>query len=142
MGRKRRSGRRLRPFAVQFKETQPLMVFYEHTLIARSDLSSQQAQTLGEELGQIVVQNGGEVKKTEYWGLRTLAYRVNKNRKGHYVHLNIAAPSAAVDELERNERIHDDVIRYLTVRVEEISDEPSIVMQVRNSRDDRRRDRN
>ncbi|MCB1884839.1 MAG: 30S ribosomal protein S6 [Geminicoccaceae bacterium] len=118
------------------------MSFYEHTLIARPDLTSQQAQTLAEEMAQIVQTNGGEVKKTEYWGLRTLAYRVTKNRKGHYLHLNIDAPAGVIDELERNERISEDVIRYLTVRVDGLEEGPSIVMQVRTSRDDRRRDRN
>lgn len=117
------------------------MPLYEHTLIARPDLSSQQAQTLAEELGAIVAANGGEVKKTEYWGLRSLAYRLKKHRKAHYVHLNLDAPSAAIAELERNERIHDDVVRYLTVKIEAIDPEPSIVMQVKSSRDDRRRDR-
>jgi small subunit ribosomal protein S6 len=117
------------------------MPLYEHTLIARPDLSSQQAQTLGEELGAILAANGGEVKKQEYWGLRSLAYRLKKHRKAHYLHLNIEAPAAAIAELERNERIHDDVVRYLTVKIDAIDPEPSIVMQVKSSRDDRRRDR-
>ena len=118
------------------------MPYYEHTFIARPDLSGQQAQTLAEELTQLVTDNGGEVKKTEYWGLRTMAYRVKKNRKGHYLHLNIDAPASTVDELERNERIHDDVIRYLTVKVDALQEGPSIFMQAKASRDDRRRDRN
>lgn len=117
------------------------MPLYEHTLIARPDLSSQQAQTLADELGAIVAANGGEVKKVEYWGLRSLAYRLKKHRKAHYVHLNLDAPAAAVAELERNERIHDDVVRYLTVKIDKIDPEPSIVMQVKSSRDERRRDR-
>ncbi len=117
------------------------MPLYEHTFIARPDLSSQQAQTLADELGAIVSANGGEVKKVEYWGLRSLAYRLKKHRKAHYVHLNLDASPAAVAELERNERIHDDVVRYLTVKIDKVDPEPSIVMQVKSSRDERRRDR-
>ena len=117
------------------------MPLYEHTFIARPDLSGQQAQALAEELTQLVTENGGEVKKTEYWGLRTLAYRVKKNRKGHYLHLEVDAPASCIMELERNERIHDDVVRYLTVKVDELAEGPSIFMQARAGRDDRRRDR-
>ncbi|MCB1833384.1 MAG: 30S ribosomal protein S6 [Geminicoccaceae bacterium] len=118
------------------------MPYYEHTFIARPDLSGTQAQSLAEELTKLIQENGGEVKKSEYWGLRTLAYRVKKNRKGHYLHMNVEAPASTIFELERNERIHDDVIRYLTVKVDDHDDNPSIFMQARNSRDDRRRDRN
>jgi small subunit ribosomal protein S6 len=118
------------------------MPFYEHTLIARPDLTSQQAQTLGETVAQLVAEQGGKVTKTEYWGLRNLAYRVKKNRKGHYLHFNIDAPAAAITELERTERINEDVLRYLTVRVDELDDGPSPVMLAKASRDERsRRDR-
>lgn len=118
------------------------MPFYEHTLIARPDLTSQQAQTLGETIAQLVAEQGGKVTKTEYWGLRNLAYRVKKNRKGHYLHFNIDAPAAAVTELERTERINEDVLRYLTVRVDKLEDGPSPVMLAKASRDERsRRDR-
>lgn len=118
------------------------MPFYEHTLIARPDLTSQQAQTLGETIAQLVAEQGGKVTKTEYWGLRNLAYRVKKNRKGHYLHFNIDAPAAAITELERTERINEDVLRYLTVRVDELDDGPSPVMLAKASRDERsRRDR-
>jgi small subunit ribosomal protein S6 len=102
------------------------MRFYEHTFIARQDLSAQQAQ-------------GGEVRKNEYWGLRNLAYRINKNRKGHYLHFNIAAPAAAIEELERQERLSDDVLRYLTVKLDALDEKPSILMQVRSSREERAR---
>jgi small subunit ribosomal protein S6 len=112
---------------------------YEHTFIARQDLSSQQAQGLAETYAGVITEHGGEITKTEYWGLRNLSYRINKNRKGHYLHLNLKAPSAAIDELERQERLSDDVIRYLTVRVDELSEEPSAVMVARSSRDDRGR---
>ena len=91
---------------------------YEHTFIARQDLSPQQAQALADTYAGVITEHGGEVTKNEYWGLRNLAYRIKKNRKGHYLHLNLRAPSAAIDELERQERLSDDVIRYLTVRVE------------------------
>jgi len=117
------------------------MPLYEHTFIARPDLSAQQAQSLAEEMSQIVSDQGGRIAKTEYWGLRTLAYRLRKNRKGHYLHLNLEAPAAAVNELERNERIHDDVMRYLTVRVDKLEEGPSAVMQAKSGRDDRRRER-
>lgn len=118
------------------------MPLYEHTLIARPDLSGQQAQTLAETFGQLVTEQGAKVTKTEYWGLRNLSYRVKKNRKGHYVHLNIEGPAAAVSELERTERYHEDVLRFLTVRVESLEEAPSIVMQTKASRDERgRRDR-
>lgn len=112
---------------------------YEHTLIARQDLSPQQAQTLAETYSGLVTENGGEVTKSEYWGLRTLTYRINKNRKGHYLHLNMRAPAAAVAELERQEGLNDDVLRYLTVRVDELDDAPSVVMQARSSREERSR---
>jgi small subunit ribosomal protein S6 len=114
---------------------------YEHTFIARQDLSPQQAQALADTYSGVVTENGGEVTKNEYWGLRNLAYRIKKNRKGHYLHLNLRATAAAIDELERQERLSDDVIRYLTVRVEELDDQPSIIMQVRSSREERGRGR-
>ena len=110
---------------------------YEHTFIARQDLSPQQAQALAETYSGVLVEHGAEVTKTEYWGLRNLAYRIKKNRKGHYLHLNLRAPAAAIDELERQERLSDDVIRYLTVKVEALDDQPSIIMQVRSSREER-----
>ena len=118
------------------------MALYEHTVIARPDLSAQQAQTLGETFTQLVKDQGGDVPKLEYWGLRNLAYRIKKSRKGHYLHLNIEAPAAAIAELERTERIHEDVLRYLTVKVEALEEGPSAVMQAKANRDERgRRDR-
>jgi len=112
---------------------------YEHTFIARQDLSPQQAQALAETYSGVVAEHGGEVTKNEYWGLRNLAYRIKKNRKGHYLHLNLRAPAAAIDELERQERLSDDVLRYLTVKVEELDAEPSVLMQARSSREERSR---
>jgi len=118
------------------------MPLYEHTVIARPDLSAQQAQALADQFGTVLTEQGGTVAKVEYWGLRNLSYRVKKNRKGHYLHLNIDAPASAMSELERTQRINEDVLRYLTVRVEEHEEGPSAVMQAKSSREERgRRDR-
>jgi small subunit ribosomal protein S6 len=113
------------------------MSLYEHTAIARPDLSAQQAQALAETMSQLIAEQGGKVAKVEYWGLRNLAYRIKKNRKGHYLHLNIDAPPAAITELERTERINEDVLRYLTVKVEKLDEAPSVVMQAKASREER-----
>ncbi len=115
------------------------MSLYENVFIARQDISGAQVDALADTFTQLVADNGGEVKKREYWGLRNLAYRMRKNRKGHYVLLNIDAPPATVAELERTMRINEDVIRYLTIRVDALDEGPSVVMQNRGSRDDRRR---
>jgi small subunit ribosomal protein S6 len=112
---------------------------YEHTLIARQDLSPQQAQTLAETYSGVLTEHGGEVTKTEYWGLRSLSYRIRKNRKGHYLHLNVRAPAEAIAELERQERLSDDVLRYLTVKVDALDEGPSVLMQSRSSREERSR---
>src|SRR5438105_6036209 len=115
------------------------MPLYENVFIARQDISGAQVDALADTFTQLLVDNGGEVKKREYWGLRNLTYRMRKNRKGHYVLLNLLAPPAAVAELERTMRINEDVIRYLTIRVDELEEGPSVVMQSRGSRDDRQR---
>ena len=115
------------------------MSLYESIFIARQDISGAQVEALADTLTQLVTDNGGEVKKREYWGLRNLAYRMRKNRKGHYVLFNIDAPPAAIAELERTMRINEDVIRYLTIRVDALEEGPSVIMQSRGSRDDRRR---
>ena len=115
------------------------MSLYESIFIARQDISGAQVDALADTLTQLVTDNGGEVKKREYWGLRNLAYRMRKNRKGHYVLLNIDAPPAAIAELERTMRINEDVIRYLTIRVNALDEGPSVIMQSRGSRDDRQR---
>ena len=115
------------------------MPLYENVFIARQDISGAQVDALADTFTQLVADNGGEVKKREYWGLRNLMYRMRKNRKGHYVLMNLSAPPAAVAELERTMRINEDVIRYLTIRVDELEDGPSVVMQSRGSRDDRQR---
>ena len=115
------------------------MSLYESIFIARQDISGAQVDALADTLTQLVNDNGGEIKKREYWGLRNLAYRMRKNRKGHYVLFNIDAPPAAIAELERTMRINEDVIRYLTIRVDALDDGPSVIMQSRGSRDDRQR---
>ena len=115
------------------------MSLYENIFIARQDISGAQVDTLADTFTELVAANGGEIKKREYWGLRNLAYRMRKNRKGHYVLFNIDAPPAAIAELERTMRINEDVIRYLTIRVDALEEGPSVIMQSRGSRDDRRR---
>ena len=114
------------------------MPLYEHVFLARQDASPQQVEELTGQMTGIVEQAGGKVTKTENWGVRSLTYRMNKNRKAHFVLLNIDAPSAVVTEIERQERISEDVIRYLTVRVEELEEGPSAMM--RKADRDRERD--
>ncbi len=110
------------------------MPLYENVFIARQDVSSQQVETMTEGFTKLVTDNGGSVAKTEYWGVRGLTYRIKKNRKGHYVLMNLDAPSDAVRELERNLLLHEDIIRYMTVRVEELEEGPSAMMQSRGGR--------
>lgn len=122
------------------------MPLYEHTIIARGDLTGQQAETLAETYKTLIEEMGGSVSKTEYWGLRTLSYRINKNRKGHYLHLNLDAPADAVLEMERRQRLNEDIIRLMTIKVDALDPNPSAVLQSRNERGDRsdrgpRRDR-
>ncbi|MBV8926376.1 MAG: 30S ribosomal protein S6 [Bradyrhizobium sp.] len=114
------------------------MPLYEHVFLARQDASTQQVEELTAQMAGIVEQAGGKVTKTENWGVRSLTYRMNKNRKAHFVLLNIEAPSAAIVEIERQERISEDVIRYLSVRVEEHEEGPSAMM--RKADRDRERD--
>src|ERR1700742_517561 len=113
------------------------MPLYEHVFLARQDASTQQVEELTTQMTGIVEQAGGKVTKTENWGVRSLTYRMNKNRKAHFVLLNIDAPSSAIFEIERQERISEDVIRYLSVRVEEHEEGPSAMMR----KADRDRDR-
>ncbi|MGP1256317.1 MAG: 30S ribosomal protein S6 [Kiloniellales bacterium] len=114
------------------------MPYYESVIIARQDLSAQQVEQLTGELTEVIKAGGGEVAKSESWGLRNLTYKIKKNRKGHYVLMNLDAPAEAVTEYERVMRFNEDVLRYLTVRVKELDPEPSAVLQNRGSRDDRR----
>ena len=107
----------------------------------RADVSSQQVEALAQSFADIIGEFGGTVAKTEHWGLRTLAYRINKNRKAHYVLFNIDGPPAAVQEMERNMRLNEDVLRTLTLKVDELEEGPSVVLQVKGRDDRGRRDR-
>ncbi len=115
------------------------MALYEHVVISRQDISPQQAEALNETIKTLIEDGGGHIAKIEYWGLRNLTYRIKKNRKGHYSLLAIDAPAPAVKELERQLSINEDVLRYLTVRVEELDLELSPVLS-RRDRDRERRD--
>ena len=115
------------------------MAFYESVIIARQDLSTQQVEGLTQTMTDVVTNNGGKVAKTEQWGLRSMAYKIKKNRKGHYTQLTLDAPAGAVEELERQLRLNEDVLRSLTVRIEEIDMEPSVMMQPKSSDRDRPR---
>jgi small subunit ribosomal protein S6 len=116
--------------------------YYECVFIARQDISAPQVDTLADHFTKVVEDLGGSIGKREYWGLRTLSYRIRKNRKGHYVLFNIDAPPAAIEEIGRQMRINEDIIRHLTVRVDALNPGPSQVMLSRSSRgDERDRDR-
>jgi small subunit ribosomal protein S6 len=114
------------------------MPLYEHVFLARQDLAQAQVDALAENATKIIEDNGGKIAKTETWGLRSIAYRIQKNRKAHYVMLDIDAPAPAVAELERQTQINEDVIRYMTVRVDAHEQGPSAMMR-RNERSDRDR---
>jgi small subunit ribosomal protein S6 len=111
------------------------LALYETVLIARQDVSAAQVDAIAESLTSLLKDNGGTVKKTENWGLRSLAYRIKKNRKGHYVMLCIDGSAQAIAEMERSLRYNEDVLRYMTVRVDAIDDEPSAVLQQRDRGD-------
>jgi small subunit ribosomal protein S6 len=110
------------------------MPLYEHVLIARQDISSTEVDSINEGLKSFIEDNGGKVAKVEYWGLRSMAYRMNKNRKGHYTLLAIEAPSEVLQEMERKLRINEDILRTLTIRVEEFSEDPSPILIKREER--------
>ena len=112
------------------------MPLYEHVYLARQDLSSQQVDELTAQLSGVIGQMGGKVTKTEYWGLKSLTYRMRKNRKAHMTLLNVDAPAATLNEIERQERLNEDVIRCLTIRVEEHEEGPSAMMR-KADREDR-----
>jgi small subunit ribosomal protein S6 len=117
------------------KERQ-FMPLYEHVFLARQDISAQQVEALLQTFRSLIEERGGQVGKTEYWGLRTLAYRIKKNRKAHYALMNIDAPHEAVAEMERQMRLSTDIIRFLTVKVDEHETGPSPMMR-RADRDER-----
>ena len=114
------------------------MAHYEHIFLARQDLSQAQVDALAATATEIVEANEGKVTKTETWGLKSLAYKIERNRKAHFVMLNIDGPGSVVAELERQTRINEDVIRYMTIRVDEHEDGPSVMMR-KNERDRKRR---
>jgi small subunit ribosomal protein S6 len=117
------------------------MPFYEHVFLARQDLSAQAAEELAAQYKGVIEQNGGEVVGApEYWGIKTLNYRIRKNRKAHFSMLRLSAPPAAVDEMERQQRINEDIIRFITVRVDAHEEGPSIMLQKRD-REERREER-
>lgn len=105
------------------------MALYEHVFLARQDLAQAQVDSLAEEATKIIEANDGKVTRTETWGLKSLAYPIQKNRKAHYVMLHVDGPGSVVEELERQTRINEDVIRFLTIKVDELEDSPSIMMK-------------
>ena len=113
------------------------MPLYEHVYISRQDLSNAQAESLIEHFNGVLTENGGKIVDQEYWGLKTMAFKINKNRKGHYAFVRSDAPSAAVHEMERLMRIHEDVMRVLTIKVDKHEEGPSAVVQAKNARDER-----
>lgn len=114
------------------------MAHYEHVFLARQDLSQAQVDAIAAATTEIVENNGGKVTKTETWGLKSLAYKIDRNRKAHFVMLNIDGPGAVVAELERQNKINEDIIRWLTIAVEELEEGPSVMMR-KNDRDRKRR---
>jgi small subunit ribosomal protein S6 len=127
------------------------MPLYEHVFLARQDLSQQQVDELTNHYKGVIEQMGGSVPKVEYWGVKSLTYRIRKNRKAHFTLLNVNAPAAAVSEVERQQHINENILRALTVRVDELEAGPSAMMRKvdrdrdrderRGDRGDRRRDR-
>jgi small subunit ribosomal protein S6 len=120
------------------------MPLYEHVYLARQDASTQQVEELTAQLKGVIEGLGGSIAKNEYWGVKSLSYRLRKNRKAHFTLLNVNAPPAAINEIERLERLNEDVLRYLTIRVEEHEEGPSAMMRRAErdrDRDDRRGDR-
>jgi small subunit ribosomal protein S6 len=113
------------------------MPLYETVVIARSEITQAQADAVADAVIAQLETDGGAVKKREYWGLRSLAYRIKKNRKGHYILLGLDAPSLAINEMERQLTLNEDVLRFMTVRIEEISEEPSVILSRKS--DDRER---
>lgn len=114
------------------------MPIYESVFIARQDVTAAQVEGLVETFEKVITDGGGSVPKKENWGLKTLAYKIKKNRKGHYTLMNLDAPANAVHEMERQMRINEDVLRYITIKVDELEEGPSVMMRSRD-RDDRSR---
>lgn len=117
------------------------MSFYEHVFLTRQDVSGQRVDELVEQFKGVIDAGGGSIGKTEYWGLKNLSFRIAKNRKAHFTLMNIDAPHDAVNEMERQMGINEDVIRFLTIRVDKLDEEPSVQMQKKERDERRRRDR-
>ena len=115
------------------------MPLYEHIFLARQDVTPQQVEAMIDQYKGVIEQNGGSVEKTEMWGVKSLAYRIKKNRKAHFTMFNLNAPANAVAEMERQMRINEDILRFMTIKVEELETEPSVMMQKRDR--DERKDR-
>lgn len=113
------------------------MRLYESVFIARQDISSTQVESMADEFAGIVTEAGGKIHKREYWGLRSLAYRIKKNRKGHYIMFNLETDAATLKEYERIMGLNEDVLRFLNIRIEEVDESPSIIMQNKGDRGDR-----
>ena len=113
------------------------MRLYESGFIARQDISSQQVESMADEFAGIITNAGGKIHKREYWGLRSLAYRIKKNRKGHYIMFNLETDGATLKEYERIMGLNEDVLRFLNIRIEEVDEAPSIIMQNKGERGDR-----
>ena len=116
------------------------MPLYEHIFLARQDASAQQVEELTKQFLGVIEGLGGKVTKQEYWGVKSLSFRMRKNRKAHYTLLNLDAPPAAISEIERQERLNEDILRFMTVRVEALEEGPSAMMR-KSDRDDRREGR-
>ena len=113
------------------------MRLYESVFIARQDISSTQVETMADEFAGIITEAGGKIHKREYWGLRSLAYRIKKNRKGHYIMFNLETDAATLKEYERIMGLNEDVLRFLNIRIEEVEEGPSIIMQNKGDRGER-----
>lgn len=117
------------------------MPLYEHVFLARQDVSAQQVETLTDQFKGVIEAAGGSVTKIEYWGVKSLAYRIKKNRKAHFALMNISAPPAGVAEMERQMKINEDVLRFMTIKVEKLEEGPSAMMQRREREERRDRER-
>jgi small subunit ribosomal protein S6 len=117
------------------------MALYEHVFLARQDVSAQQVETMTEQFKGIIEAAGGTISKIEYWGVKSLAYRIKKNRKAHFALLNISSPAAGVAEMERQMKINEDVVRFMTIKVEALEEGPSAMMQRREREERRDRER-
>ena len=113
------------------------MALYEHVFISRQDISTAQAESLVDHFSNVLKENGGELVGHEYWGLKTMAYKINKNRKGHYVLLKTDSNPEAVHEMERLMRLHEDVMRVLTIKVKQHDANPSVMLQSKSKNEDR-----